>query len=93
MKGLGRDMARTCLGTAVAILMLAGGAMAMDLVERPMLVLDPGMHVAAIIRLDVDADGTIAVTGSFDGTVRIWNTADGKLQRTIRLPRNPGNVG
>ena len=33
------------------------------------------------------------MTGSDDKTVRVWSLADGRLQRTIRLPAGPGNVG
>ena len=58
-----------------------------------MLVLDPGMHTAPIRRADVDRDGRFAVTASDDKTVRVWSLADGRLERTIRLPAGPGNVG
>ena len=33
------------------------------------------------------------MTGALDKTVRIWSLTDGKLERTIRLPAGPGNVG
>jgi WD40 repeat protein len=64
-----------------------------QLYERPVLIIDPGMHVAAIGALDADAAGRFAVTGSADKTVRIWTVADGRLLRTIRIPAGPGNVG
>ncbi len=48
------------------------------LFDRPVLALDPGFHTAPIRRADVDAAGRIAVTGSEDGTVRVWTLADGK---------------
>ena len=41
----------------------------------------------------MDRSGTIAVTGSLDKTVRVWRLADGALQRTIRMPTGPGDVG
>ena len=63
------------------------------LYERPVLVLDPGVHTAPIRRADVDAAGRLAVTGSDDKTVRVWSLEDGRLLRTIRLPQGPGNVG
>ena len=66
---------------------------ASGLYDRPVLVLEPGMHTAAIRRADVDREGRFAVTGSHDKTVRVWSLADGRLQRTIRLPAGPGNVG
>ena len=63
------------------------------LFDRPVLVIDPGFHTAPIKRADVDAAGRIAVTGSEDGTVRVWSLEDGGLKRTIRLPRGPDDVG
>ena len=66
---------------------------ASGLYDRPVLVLEPGMHTAPIRRADVDREGRFAVTGSDDKTVRVWSLADGRLQRTIRLPAGPGNVG
>ena len=63
------------------------------LAERPVLVLDPGMHTAPIIRLDVDRDARFVVTGSHDKTVRVWSAEDRRLLRTIRMPQGPGDVG
>jgi WD40 repeat protein len=57
------------------------------------LVLEPGMHTAPIARADVDREGRFAVTGSLDKSVRVWSLADSRLQRTIRLPAGPGDVG
>ena len=63
------------------------------LYDRPVLVVDPGMHTALIKRADVDSAGRWAVTGSYDKTLRVWSLADGALQRIIRLPAGPGDVG
>jgi WD40 repeat protein len=63
------------------------------LYDRPVLVVDPGMHNAVIWRAAADQEGRWAVTGSEDKTVRVWSLADGTLLRTIRLPAGPGNVG
>lgn len=68
-------------------------APAADLLNRPVLVLDPGMHVAPITALSTDTAGTRAATGSQDGTVRVWNAETGALLRTIRLPQGTGNIG
>jgi WD40 repeat protein len=69
------------------------------LYAQPVLVIDPGMHTAPIIRADVDAAGRLAVTGSIDKTVRLWaldGDPGGPLSEplaTWRLPAGPGAVG
>jgi WD40 repeat protein len=84
--------------TLVMLLLGAAGAAAQavdqdGLYREPFLVVDPGMHTASIWRLDGDAAGRFLVTGSLDKTVRVWSAEDGRLQRTIRVPAGPGNVG
>jgi WD40 repeat protein len=64
-----------------------------NLYERPVLVVDPGMHTAVSYTAAVDAAGRFLVTGSRDKTVRIWSASDGKLLRTIRMPAGPNNNG
>jgi WD40 repeat protein len=51
------------------------------------------MHTAQIKSASADREGRWAVTGSHDKTVKIWSLADGRLERTIRLPAGPGYVG
>jgi hypothetical protein len=63
------------------------------LYDRPILVIDPGMHTGMITTAAADAGGRWAVTGSRDKTVRVWSLADGALLRTIRLPAGPGHIG
>ncbi len=64
-----------------------------ELYDRPVLIVDPGMHTAPIRRASADADGRWVVTGSDDKTVRVWSLAKGTLKRTIRVPAGPGDVG
>jgi WD40 repeat protein len=72
---------------------LADQPEALGLYDRPMLVVDPGMHTAMIGSAATDSSGTWAVTGSDDKTVRVWSIGDGTLARTIRLPAGPEAVG
>jgi WD40 repeat protein len=84
---------------ALMPLLWTGAARAEDtqappqLYDQPVLVIDPGTHTAVIANASADRDGRRAVTGSPDKTVRIWSLADGELERTIRLPAGPGNIG
>jgi Caspase domain/WD domain, G-beta repeat len=84
---------------ALILLLWAGSASAEDpqnppqLYDHPVLVVDPGTHIAAIRSASADRDGRWAVTGSDDKTVRVWSLVDGKLERTIRLPAGPGDIG
>jgi WD40 repeat protein len=86
---------------ALSLTLWAAAALAEDqapaaptgIYDRPVLVVDPGMHNAIIWRAAADQEGHWAVTGSEDKTVRVWSLADGVLQRTIRLPAGPGNLG
>ncbi len=64
-----------------------------QLYERPVLIVDPGMHTAVSKTAAVDAAGEFLVTGSEDKTVRVWSVSDEKLLRTIRMPAGPGPVG
>jgi hypothetical protein len=64
-----------------------------DLYDRPVLVVDPGMHTAKVWSQAVDRDGKYAVTGGADRTVRIWSIRDGKPLRTIWIPIGPEKVG
>ena len=45
------------------------------------------MHTAPIRDVAADAAGRYVITGSYDGTVRVWSGEDGRLLRTIRLPK------
>ncbi len=60
--------------------------------------IEPGMHTAMIIRIGVDAAGTLVVTGSEDKTARLWALPQGgrgeaKLLRTLRVPIDKSNGG
>jgi WD40 repeat protein len=66
---------------------------AVSLYDRPVLVVDAGPHMAPISAIDTDREGRFLVSASYDKTIKIWATNDGKLLRTIRLPAGPGHIG
>ena len=70
-RGQGGSIARALLPALLFVAFVNSGVRA-QLYEQPELVVDPGMHTARINRLAVDAAGSIAATGSFDKTVRVW---------------------
>ena len=55
--------------------MVKAAAAMTPLYEQPMLVVDPDMHTARVNSVAVDAAGRLAVTGSWDKTVRVWSLA------------------
>jgi WD40 repeat protein len=89
------------LAIAVNLLLFAAPTLAADqpsaptpaFYDRPVLVIDPGMHTNLVRWADADVEGRWAVTASEDKTVRIWSLADGALLQTIRLPAGPGEIG
>ena len=63
------------------------------LYDRPVLVVDAGPHMAAISALSTDGAGRYLVSASYDKTIKVWATSDGRLLKTIRLPAGPGPIG
>ncbi len=91
-RGQGRSIAEL-LALLLVLLFAVPPTATAQLYDQPVLIVDPGMHTAPIRASGVDASGRLAVTGSYDKTVRVWSLADGKLLRTIRMPVGPGNIG
>ena len=61
--------------------------------QQPVFRIETGMHTQYIRSIGVDAQCTIAATGSDDKTVRLWSMPSGKLIRTERLPIGDGIYG
>src|ERR1700737_3837933 len=61
--------------------------------QAPLLRIETGMHTASIRRIGVDAQCSLAATGSQDKTVRLWSLPTGRLLRTQRLPIGDGDLG
>jgi WD40 repeat protein len=96
MAGIFRGQGRSIAALFALLMMLLFASLSTavaQLYERPVLVIDPGMHTAPIHAVGVNAAGSLAVTGADDKTVRVWSLTDGSLMRTIRVPAGPGDVG
>lgn len=61
--------------------------------DTPFLLIEAGMHTAAIRRLDADAQSRFLVTASYDKTVRVWSLASGELLKVLRPPIGSGGEG
>jgi WD40 repeat protein len=68
-------------------------AAAQALYNQPVLVVDPDTHTGRIKSVAISDTGNVAVTGSYDKTVRIWSLATGEPINTIRMPAGPGYIG
>ncbi|UZR94721.1 caspase family protein [Chondrinema litorale] len=52
--------------------------------DKPMLVIDPKGHSARINDVMFTADGKTLISVSDDKTIRVWNSTNGELRKTIR---------
>ena len=57
------------------------------------LVVDTGEHTDRVSQVLFTKDGKQIITGSWDKTVRVWDSASGEMLRTIRLPAYSGSQG
>ncbi|MGB4205134.1 MAG: caspase family protein [Bacteroidales bacterium] len=60
---------------------------------EPILRLNSDMHTAFINRISTDSSGKYLLTVSDDKTAKLWDTRDGSLIRTYRVPVGEGNEG
>ncbi len=64
-----------------------------EVLEKPVLRVETGMHTAVINRIGIDKAERFLVTGSNDKTVRVWELPTGRLLKVLRPPLGRGNVG
>jgi WD40 repeat protein len=60
---------------------------------EPILRIDMGAHIRAIHALAVSPQSRQVATASVDRTVRIWDTASGELNETLRPPMSSDGLG
>lgn len=78
---------------AIAVLVSSFAAIAAEPSSTPILRLDSGSHTAQIRRIATNQAGRWLVSASDDKTARVWDTADGRLLTTLRIPIGSGNEG
>jgi hypothetical protein len=61
-----------------------------SLPTKPILRIETGMHIDEIMWISTDARNRFLVTGSDDGTIRLWLMSTGELVRVLRPPYAPG---
>jgi WD40 repeat protein len=61
--------------------------------KRPVLVLDPGGHAAAVRQVLFTKDGAQLITVASDKTIRVWDVGTGETVKTIHMPNGPGDEG
>lgn len=87
-------MARAAiLGLVAALCLVAQAALAQSPPAEPILRIETGLHNAQLVRLDTDDAGRHILTGSDDGTARLWDAATGEMIRTFRMPLGQGHQG
>lgn len=59
----------------------------------PTIRIQADLHSAKIMDASASGDGSLLATGSADKTVKLWETASGRLLRTIRPPIAAGSEG
>lgn len=64
-----------------------------NLAEPPELVIENGTHVEFVQAIKFSPDGKEIITASWDKSIRIWDSLNGKLIRTIRVPAYAGIEG
>ena len=61
--------------------------------DAPLLILDSQGHSSVIFELEVLGDSKTIVSGSWDKTIRFWDTETGDLLKTYRLWQGEGSIG
>ena len=56
--------------------------------ENPRFIINSG-HTDLVSSLDAPAEGNLLVSGSYDGTVKVWNTANGKISYQLQVSHLP----
>lgn len=78
---------------ALILIITPGILSAREPSPEPLLRLNTRMHFSIVKRVSADSSGQTFLTCGDDKTAKLWNTADGSLIRTFRVPSESGNEG
>jgi WD40 repeat protein len=83
----------TKLKAFLLVLVLLHTVVAHAQAEQPRLLIDAGGHTDKIKKVMFTHDGRHLVSAGYDKVVRVWDTQEGKIERTIRGEIGDGPVG
>lgn len=72
--------------TVLSLAFLLNTTLADDNISKTITTLETEMHTSLITSISTDKDSKYLLTSSYDKTLRLWDTKDGRLLKVFRVP-------